>query len=706
MSKLKSLLQSKRVYIIILILSLIYAFFILKNEIYLSNYNGNETKINGFIKNINIDGNHVKMVVHGKEDIIVNYYAKKEEEIINIKNNYKIGDYIKIHGSLEKPKDNTVFNLFNYRKYLLSKKIYWIFTGEKIEKLDLKPQKFYLIKRKIIERIDSIDKSSGYIKNYIIAERNDIEPNIYQSYQSNGLNHLLTLSGAHLSFFAFIVLFIVNKLISSKALNYMITIMILFFYLLLTASPPSLLRSFIMFILLRINELFKLKINVLNFFILVFSALIIYNPYYFYHLGFLFSFCISFYLIIFSDIINQYQNYFTKLFIISTIAFLSSIPILINNFFEINLLTPFINLIFVPIFLLIIFPLSIIVFMIPMLDNLLYLIINITEKLSLIVSNIDILVITLKHLPWYGIIIYFAVITFVLHSFRNKKYYRFIYLLIVILIHYLNPLFNKYPVITFIDVGQGDSTLIELPHNKGNILVDTGGVISFSQEEWQKKKKEYSLAKSRIIPYLKSRAIRKIDYLILTHGDYDHMGEGKIIIDNFKVDHVIFNSGNNNDLEKDLIDVLENKKISYSFYSQEKLKIKNYQFYFLNQKNYQNENKDSLIIYTKLNGVNILLMGDAEKENEKFVVNVYKLPKMDILKVGHHGSKTSTSNDFIEAIKPKYAVISAGFNNRFNHPHQEVIDTFQKHDVKYFLTSINGSIRFFLKDEIIIESVR
>jgi competence protein ComEC len=99
-------------------------------------------------------------------------------------------------------------------------------------------------------------------------------------------------------------------------------------------------------------------------------------------------------------------------------------------------------------------------------------------------------------------------------------------------------------------------------------------------------------------------------------------------------------------------------------------------------------------------------MGDAEKENEKFVVNVYKLPKMDILKVGHHGSKTSTSNDFIEAIKPKYAVISAGFNNRFNHPHQEVIDTFQKHDVKYFLTSINGSIRFFLKDEIIIESVR
>ncbi len=704
MTSLKTLLQSRWIFILILIISLLNTFFILKNELFKTNYNGNETNISGYIKNINIDGNHVKMIVRAKEDIVVNYYAKKETEIIKIKDNYKIGDYLKAVGTFDRPKTNTVFNLFNYRKYLLSQKIYWIFTCDSIEKLNIKPKLFYLIKRNIINRINKIEKSKAYIKNYIISERSDIDNKIYESYQGNGLNHLLTISGAQLSLFAFLILFIMNKFNNSKIINYIITTIILLFYLLLADSPPSLLRAFMMFVILRINEIFRLKINTLSYLILVFSLLLIDNPYYVYNIGFIFSFTISFYLILFSDLISRYKNYFAKSFMISVIAFLVSTPILINNFFEINLITPLINLIFIPIFLFIIFPLSIIVFIIPALDNLLYLVISFTETLSLKINSINIFVITLKHLSMFGIIIYYIVITYVLISFRNKKHLKFIYFLIVLLVHFFSPNFNKYPVITFIDVGQGDSTLIELPKNKGNILIDTGGTFAYNKENWSKKKKEYSLARFKIIPYLKSRGIRKLDYLILTHGDYDHIGCAKVIINNYKVSNIILNSGNNNDLEKDLINLLDTKKMFYSFYNQNKLKVNNYQFYFLNKKNIKDENEDSLIIYTNLNSWNILLMGDAGVSSEKYVITTYKLPKMDILKVGHHGSKTSSSNKFIKTIRPTYAVISASLNNRFNHPHPEVIDTLNNYNVKYYLTSQSGSIKFILKDQIIVKT--
>ncbi|MDD2181397.1 MAG: DNA internalization-related competence protein ComEC/Rec2 [Bacilli bacterium] len=704
MLSLKTLLQSKWPFVLILSFALLNTVYVLNKQIYKTYYNGSETNVIGYITDININGNHIKVTLNAKEKLIVNYYANTEDELVMLKDNYLIGDYIRVEGVLDVPKSNTIFNLFNYKKYLFSQKIYWVFNSTEIEKINQRPKFLYLIKRKIIKRIESVDKSSAYLKNYLIAERSDINDFVLNSYQGNGLNHLLTLSGAQISMFSMIVLFLINKISKNKIINYIIVTIIMLFYLFLAGSPPSLLRAVMMFIFLRINEVFKLKINTLNFIILIFSTLLIYNPYYVYHLGFLFSFSISFYLILFKDVINRYKTYFKRLFVISIIAFLVSMPILINNFFEINLLTPITNLIFIPIFLLIIFPLSIVVFFIPILDQLLYLIITFTENLSLFVNNINVFDITLKYMGIIPVIVYYVLITIVLISFRNKKYLNFIYISVVLIIHFFSPYFNEYPVITFIDVGQGDSTLIELPKNIGNILIDTGGIIKYNNEEWKQKNKDYSIAVNKIIPYLKSRGIRKLDYLILTHGDYDHMGESENLINNFKIDNVILNSGNNNDYEKNLIKLLNNKKIPYNFYNKFELIINKYKFYFLNQKNIIDENEDSLIVYTKLNNMNILLTGDAGKSSEKYLIDTYKLPNMDILKLGHHGSKNSSSREFINELIPKFAIISVGLNNRYNHPHKEVIDILNDYHIKYYITSTHGSIKIILKKQLLIKT--
>ena len=197
-----------------------------------------------------------------------------------------------------------------------------------------------------------------------------------------------------------------------------------------------------------------------------------------------------------------------------------------------------------------------------------------------------------------------------------------------------------------LDVGQGDSFLIELKHNK-NILIDTGGNV-FSN---------YNMAKNKLIPYFKSRGIRKIDYLILTHGDYDHLGEVINLIKDFKVDNVIFNGDSYNDLENEIITLLKQNNISY-FKGFNKLNIGDVKFEFLNTKFYDNENDNSNVIYLKINNYKFLFMGDAGNNREKSILEKYNLKDIDFLKVGHHGSKTSSSAYFINNINPNMLNIS------------------------------------------------
>ena len=244
--------------------------------------------------------------------------------------------------------------------------------------------------------------------------------------------------------------------------------------------------------------------------------------------------------------------------------------------------------------------------------------------------------------------------------------------------------------ILFLDVSQGDSILLHYPHNKYNILIDTGGNYN------------YEISKNIIIPYLKSKGINKIDYLILTHGDYDHMGESINLIENFKVEKVIFNCDEFNDLEKELIKVLEKKKIKYYSCIKE-LYIDKNKLQFLNTKEYDNENDNSSVIYFNYYNYKFLFMGDASTEREKDILEKYNLKDVDFLKVGHHGSNTSSSEEFINSINPKYSLISVGKNNRYGHPNKEVLDTLN--DSKIYRTDQDGSIMFKIKkDKLQIET--
>ena len=688
LKKLKNLLQFKKFFYILIIITSLYVYLTISHHYFISKYHEGYSIIEGIITKIQIDGNKINFTLSNHESIIVNYYISDEDELAIFKK-YQLGDRLRVQGEINLPSENTNFYLFNYRNYLLSKKIYYVMDASNIELVRTNTNLFYHIKNNILNRIDKLS-TKHYLKAFLLGDNSDIEKEILNSYQINGISHLFALSGLHITIFSSIILFIVTKITKNKKISFFVITIFLIFYTFLTGLSPSIIRATLFFLLININIYFKLNIKTINLYILILCLVLLNNPYNIYNNGFLFSYIISFYLILFSDLINKYKNYCVKLFITSFISWCVSIPIMINSYFSVNLISFIYNLFYVPLVTFIILPMSLITFICPLFDMLLKEIITLLEVTSLALSKVTIFTVTLRHVPMLVLILYYILITFIF-SMMRKNQYRYIVLLIFILyVHTNYNNLNSQAYVTILDVGQGDCILVIFPHNQCNILIDTGGKMSYIKEKWMQKRNNYSLALSTIIPYLKSEGINKLDYLILSHGDYDHMGESILLVNNFSVDKVIFNNNEYNELEKNLIEILDKKGIKY-YKGVEKLNIKNNIIYFLNTGKYNNENDNSNVIYFSYNNYKFLFMGDAGINRERDILDKYNLKNIDFLKVGHHGSDTSSSENFIKSVSPKYALISVGKNNRYGHPKNSILKILS--DSIIYRTDKDGSIQ-------------
>jgi len=575
MKKLKIKSPLNLLILLIFLISIIYTIQAINKDPQ-SLYSENTKNIEGIITKCQIVDNKTQITLKSKEKILVNYY-----------DNFTciLGTKIKVKGNIFKSKENTIFNLFNYQKYLYSQKIYYQMAAKNIENKNQKISKLYKIKNDLNTYINTF-KSKEYLNAFLLGNTKEIDKEVISSYRANGISHLLAISGMHITLISTIFLYLLNHLFKYKKVNYLIVILILIFYMFLTNFTPSVVRATLLFISITIKNMFKLKIDTLFIIILICALCLFYNPYIVYNIGFQFSFIITFFLILFSPYLKSKQKYLNKIFIISLISFLVSIPILINNFFEINILSPIINIIFIPIVSLIIYPMSLLTLIIKPLDSILVTLVNGIENLSLVISNISIFKLTLRHISMTTFVIYYWFIFICINNLTKNKKSPLILLIIVLLFHHNINYLNNEPYITVLDVGQGDSILISLDHNKGNILIDTGGETTFN-------KKTYNIIKNKTIPYLKSEGINKLNYLILTHGDFDHMGEAKYVVEHFKVDKVILNCGPYNDLENELIRVLDKNNIKHQSCINE-LKIDKNKLYFLQTKEYDNENDNSM----------------------------------------------------------------------------------------------------------------
>ena len=514
-------------------------------------------------------------------------------------------------------------------------------------------------------------KSSNYIKTLLLCN-NSLDKEVKDSYRINGISHMFSVSGMHINFFVGILFLYLNKITYNKRIKYIFTnIFVILYYSLFPSA--SLFRTMIMYVLFSINFILKLKIKKLDILFLTLFFSIIINPFIIYDLGYIYSYTISFFLVLFSNKIKG-KKCISKTIFISLLSFFVSFPITIYNSYEINIISIFLNIILVPIISLIILPLTLITFIFPIFDNILYFFTSKLESISLVLSSIEITRFIFPKISILLIIIYYI---FIFLSYKNLRYLYIVILFIISI--YFSPYFTSSLSTTINDVGEGDSIFIRLPFNKGNILIDTG----YS---------EYKMS-NEIIPYIKSMGTKKIDYLIITHGDSDHIGASSYLINNFHVNNVIFNCGSYSVLEIELIKLLDKKNINH-YSCINSFSIDNYRFYLLNTRNYDNENDNSSVIYFKYNGYSLLLMGDAEINKEMDILDKYYIRDVDFLKVGHHGSSTSSSKEFITTINPRYSLISVGKNNSYGHPNKNVLDNLSNSTI--YRTDISGSIKVII----------
>ena len=596
-----------------------------------------------------------------------NNYLLDCNEIVEskIEDSLMIGDILEINGYLSDFTSNSNFNLFNYKYYQNNRNIYYRLNVNNFKKIGISNNLIYKIKRIILNRTKEY-KSINYLNAFILGDKKDIDTD---SLKALGIVHLFSISGMHIS----LLVSILDKRIKNNKIKNILGMLFIYFYYLLIKSI-SILRCLLFLTIKKINNYYELNINKYKELIISVFILLIIKPSAIYDLGFYYSTILYSGITLLNNKIKT-KNKILRNLIISIFVFILSFPLNVYTNFEVNLLSVIYNLIFIPFVSIILFPFSLITLFLPFLDNLLYIIILLFESLISILKNISINIIFIK--PSIPLIVLYYLLLFL--TLYNKK---FVFLFIILsFVHYNYNILFKSNYLLFLDVGQGDSFLLH--KNDKNILIDTGGNIN------------KNISKSITIPVLKSFGIRKIDYLITTHGDYDHMGEAINLVNNFKVEKVIFNCGEFNDLEEDLIKVLDKKKIPYYSCIKE-LNIDNNKLYFLQTKEYDNENDNSNVIYIEISGYKFMFMGDAGAEKEKDILDKYNLPEIDVLKVGHHGSKTSSSKEYINEINPKYSIISVGKNNRYGHPNNEVLDNLE--NSKIYRTDEDGSIMFKIKN--------
>lgn len=634
------------------------------------------------VSSFSFDGNKLSLNLSGDEDLVATYYIDTYDELLYLKDNIKYGVSLKINGSLNEVMNNTIPNTFNYKKYLQNKGIYYSLSISKIEILDDEIGFIYKLKNLINDRIKKID-DTGYMKAFILGDKSEIDDDSYSRYQKIGITHLFALSGMHVGLLSWITLKVLKKF--SDRSKYLIVNVFLVIYGFIVGFPSSIKRCILFFIINSVNKYFKLEVSSFKVLLLVIGILVLYDYKIIYDVGFIYSVCTVGGIVLCNEFINHEKKLVCS-FRLSLVAFLFSLPISLVNFYEINLLSILYNMIYVPLVSVVVYPLSLLSFIVPGIYFVFSLGIEILEVSSSFFSKIDIFSLYLN----FNVVQVLSFYVITLMVFYKRKYGMSILLIIIVVLDIVSPYFDTNGYVYFFDVGQGDSSLIISPYRKDIVMIDTGGVTSYVSEEWMSRSEYY--VSDNVISFMKSIGIKKIDLLILSHGDSDHGKEVDNILNDIDIKCLNVNQGDLTTLEENAV-----KRIGLCQYT-----ARNMELMYLDSVYYEDENDNSLLTIMKIYNTSILSFGDASSKVEKDIIDRYSLSNVDIYKVGHHGSKTSSSKEFIDAINPLHSVISVGRNNKFGHPNSEVLENLNSS--KVYRTDEDGSVVFTIgKDKLSVE---
>lgn len=700
-------------YLIVMCISSIYVYN--KNLNYESKYKKYDNK------NISIEGTIISDIEEKEYNYTFTIRTKDGYFLVNLKKNkeeisLEYGDKLQISGEYQEPNKARNYKGFDYKNYLKINKIYGIIRVDLYTNIIIKHQKnlsnfkllIHKIREKLKENIQELLTKETYALGIgiLIGDNSRINEKIVEDFKNSNLSHMLAVSGAHINYVVLTVSILFTKKRAGIKAQRVVTIMMMLFFMELTQMTSSVVRAGISCIIYMLASLLYRKADVINAMAISTLLILLNNPFKLFDIGFQLSYAGTLGIILFCKLINipiknKLLKYLKGSIIISISANIFIIPIMMYQFNTISLTFILSNLLAGPllgisiileIIVLLISFMSIDIAAIPakVLNILLILIINIANWFS----NIEISKIYVITPPIISIVAYYLICAAIILKKKNRKIIVIIMLTVLIINLFPTP---KKLRINFIDVGQGDSILIRTETNKV-ILIDSGGSTASSS---------FDVGNKVLLPYLLDRRIKKIDFIIVSHFDADHCQAFETVIDNINVRKVVVCKQSMITQEYlNIINKCKKKNIKIIVVERgDKLKIdKRTEFEILHPgERFLDDGKGGLnanAIVCKMNYkldngkvFSILFTGDIEVEAEKELEQVYgKKLKADILKIAHHGSKTSSREEFIKLVAPKIALIGVGENNKFGHPADITLERLEKEKVKVYRTDQMGEV--------------
>ncbi|MBT2574355.1 DNA internalization-related competence protein ComEC/Rec2 [Bacillus sp. ISL-51] len=680
---------------------------------------GNYTEHAAILDIPKIDGDRLSAVIRtrDKEKWAASYKIQSLEEKRKIAQ-LEPGMSCTFTGSLEEPKHATVPGGFDYKEYLYRQHIHWLFSVSSIQnctKSEKPSFKLLHIRKYFISVIRGHvpESSAGIAEALTVGERFLVEDDVLSAYQKLGIVHLMAISGMHVGLIAAGLFYVLIRIGITREKAGVLLLLFLPVYTVLTGAAPSVLRASLMLGFYVAGNLFKRRIHSSAAISLSYLLLLLFNPYLLWDIGFQLSFAVSAALILSSAILKNARGKLVQLATASFVAELTSLPFLLYYFQQISLVSFPMNMIVVPFYTLFVIPCSVIGFLVLLVSRsagefVFYwfdLVMVWAHRLITSAASIDSFTIVVAKPSLLSLILLaisiftiFAVIEKhgILRLRKSALFFCAVFVYIAI-----RPYLSPEGEADMLDIGQGDSLFMSAPHQRGTIMIDTGGMLSYSDEAWKEKRHPYSIGEKVLIPFLNGKGVKKLDALILTHADQDHIGEAGILIKKHRVKRLIVPVGFvKKPKDNDILQMAKEENISITEAERgDTITAGDLRFEVLSPEgpDARSKNDSSLVLWTFLGGVSWLLTGDLEMNGEQEVLDAFPSLKADILKAGHHGSKSSTGEAFLKQLKPKTALISAGKHNRYHHPNQEVLDRLKAYSVNVLRTDVSGTIQYRFK---------
>lgn len=622
---------------------------------------------------------------------------------VNKKANIEVGDMLLINGTYLEPDVARNERGFNYKEYLKTLEIYGtveinhykVIKKGRINKLILYTARLKEILKSNISKVIKKAENKNLLIAMILGDTEDLSEELKTDFLNSNLYHILSVSGGQVSNIIIGITILFRLLKIHKKIMDVLCIVILIEFMFLTGLTPSIIRACIMCIISLISGLIIRRYDIANSLGISLLIILINNPFAINSLSVLLSYFGFLGIIVLGSftikevnkvIKNNILRYILNIVISSVAAQIFIFPIILYIFGTISLTFIFSNLLIIPLstvitiigLFIMICPLQIFGFVEPLIE----LTINIVGFFSNIgISKIYCIIPNIKEIITYYVMslyLYYMLrrdyIYKIKHFFRKYKKIIVIILLLSIGTSYIYKNIQKDLYINFIDVGQGDSTLITTQFNK-KILIDGGGSEFGST---------FDVGEKTLLPYLLKKKIHKLDYVIISHFDSDHVGGILTILEELNVKQVLISkqveySENYNKF----LDIIKKRNIKIKIVEEgNTINIdKNTYLDILwpEEKQIKDNvlNNNSLIVRLCYKNFKMLFTGDIEEIAEQRLLQKYENTEKltaDILKVAHHGSKSSSIAEFLEKVNPRIALIGVGKNNKFGHPNAGVLD--------------------------------